>query len=945
MAAHTALSSLSWGELLDQAHELGLPTSALDGLSPRELIDLLRRERKRRERKRRERRLNHGDLVVDRRHAAARQLNAAPKSTLTHSGPSRVPSCRADLVAEDMSHTGDLASCLRPRKRPAVLYPATAGICRDAPKGPDGQPLPATVAQLPPSPLVLDEQLVLLCRDAQSLFCYWTLDPTRLAEARERAGGGQLVLRLKDLEAPEATSEFACQAWARSFFLPVLAPSRRVRLELGVRAADGSWHQLLGSNAVTTPAGAPSASGEPRAEHGPASVPIPAIRVGARADSPIPHPDDPPVGIPAAVIPTAPADTPAPDLLVPQALVGPGPLVIGEIDEDARERRPLPAWLLPTGAEATDELSDRTSRLLALRKQLRGKGPTALGASEHLGATERSLGASERLGTATAQSAREQLSTMELPAADDARLALVLHAHLPFVRHPEHEVFLEEEWLYEAISETYIPLLSLCERLAAEQLPYRLTLALSPTLVAMLRDPLLGARYERHLAWLREFCRRERRRARGDLALEAVVAHYEQRLADCDACWRAHDGDLTAGFAALARGGRLDLLTCGATHGYLPILGASSPEAVHAQLAVAVEQHERVFGVRPSGIWLPECAFAPGLDDALARVGLRYFVADTHAVAHAEPRPAQDGQAPILCPESDVAVFPRDPASSEQVWSREQGYPGDPLYRDFYRDIGWDLPTHELAPLPRIGEPPRPTGLKYHRITGGHQDKALYDPEAAATRAHEHARHFVACRREQLSARLASWRDGDPRPLVVAPYDAELFGHWWYEGPLWLEEVLRACAEPGAPTTTHLDDYLDENPVQQRAQPATSSWGAGGYHAFWIDDVNAWVYPKLSAAASRMTELARRFEAPTAIARRALNQAARELLLAQASDWAFLIKTGTAREYAERRTQEHLERFAQLARMLDHQRYDERALAELEERDNLFAELDYRVFA
>jgi len=520
-------------------------------------------------------------------------------------------------------------------------------------------------------------------------------------------------------------------------------------------------------------------------------------------------------------------------------------------------------------------------------------------------------------------------------------LALVLHAHLPFVKHPEHPTFLEEAWLFEALTETYIPLLLALRRLAAEEIPYRLTLSISPPLLSMLADPLLQQRYREHLGRLGDLLDQERRRTSGDGHLSYLVDHYSQRLEETITCWEALDGDLVGAFGELEAEGYLDILTSGATHGYLPLLQVT-PEAVRAQIAVAVAHHEAHLGRRPRGIWLPECGYFPGLDRELARHGLRYFVADAHGLHLARPRPRLGTSRPLFCAGSGVGAFGRDPETSAQVWSRERGYPGDPVYREFYRDIGFDLEADQVADWIQPDGRRTYTGIKYHRITGATDRKELYDPFWARERAVEHARDFVDHRREQVRGLQAQ----GPPPVVLAPYDAELFGHWWYEGPWWLEETLRqAAAGEDELQLTTMGEYLAAHPTQQVSSPAQSSWGDGGYHAYWLNGKTEWLYPHLHRAAEQMVELARAHPSARGVTRRALNQAARELLLAQASDWAFILRTGTATGYAARRTRSHLCRFHTLHQEILAGQIRRDWLERLEYVDSIFPDIDYKVYA
>ena len=521
-------------------------------------------------------------------------------------------------------------------------------------------------------------------------------------------------------------------------------------------------------------------------------------------------------------------------------------------------------------------------------------------------------------------------------------VVLQLHAHLPFVRHPEHERFLEEDWLYEAITETYLPLFSRLERLAEEGIPYRLSMTLSPPLVQMLRDPLLQERYSRHLDRLCELAGKELDRTRGHDRLHDVARFYERHLGRCRELWEDRYGrDLVAVARKLQDGGFLEVITCGATHGFLPLL-APQPEAVRAQISVAASHYRLHFGRDPVGIWLPECGYYPGVERFLAAEGIRYFFVDTHGILDATPRPRWGAYQPIFTP-AGPAAFGRDPESSQQVWAAEVGYPGDPVYREFYRDIGYDLPLDYVGPYVQATGARKNTGFKYHRITGPTQDKDLWDPAAAFARADLHAGNFMFNREKQVE-HLAGNMEGR-RPVVVAPYDAELFGHWWFEGPHFLEMLIRkAVHDQEVFRLATASDVLEENPTQQVATPALSSWGAGGYAGVWLDPSNDWIYRHLHEAAARMVELARDFEAPTELEVRALDQAARELLLAQASDWAFIMKTGTMVGYAQSRTEGHLLRFHRLHDQLRAKAIDERSLAAVEETDNLFPELDHRIY-
>src|SRR5437763_1497201 len=384
----------------------------------------------------------------------------------------------------------------------------------------------------------------------------------------------------------------------------------------------------------------------------------------------------------------------------------------------------------------------------------------------------------------------------------NGHLALVLHAHLPFVRHPEHEHFLEEDWLFEAITETYIPLLQMMQRLANDNVPFKLTMSLTPTLCAMLQDQLLCERYVRHLDLLIDLAARERKRNRNHSELAALSEFYfdlfsASRRFFADE-WKC---DLLRAFRQLRDTGMLEIIGCAATHGLLPLLQQQSNAAARAQVLVGRDVYVDLFGAPPSGFWLPECAYAPGLDPILQEANIRWFVLDAHGLLFGNPQPQRAIYAPCYTP-AGPAAFARDRDSSRQVWSAEEGYPGDPAYREFYRDVGFDLPLEHLGPIARGSR--KFSGIKYHRITGRKGEKQFYDRAAAEKAVEMHAAHFVKQRRWQLRKLSALGFD----PIVVVPFDAELFGHWWFEGPRFLDLVIRQVAKEEGLSLATPSEYL-----------------------------------------------------------------------------------------------------------------------------------------
>ncbi|OIP41697.1 MAG: glycoside hydrolase [Deltaproteobacteria bacterium CG2_30_63_29] len=520
-------------------------------------------------------------------------------------------------------------------------------------------------------------------------------------------------------------------------------------------------------------------------------------------------------------------------------------------------------------------------------------------------------------------------------------LSLVLHAHLPFVRHPEYPSFLEEDWLFEAMGETYIPLLRMMNRLERDGIRFRLTMSMTPPLCEMLADPLLQDRFAARLAKLLELAQKEAENRKGTPFHDAASFCAEDLRETRELFEQRWHRQVLPVFKRFQDQGSLELITCGATHGFLPLM--SDDVARRAQIEVAVRNYEKHFGRAPRGIWLPECAYAPGLDFILRDAGIKFTILETHGLTDATP-PARFGPyRPVVSP-SGTMVFGRDPEVSRQVWSAESGYPGDPHYREFYRDLGYDLPYDAVKDYLHGDGVRRNIGLKFHRITGkvSLDAKEPYVPSWALERAEQHAQNFLDNR--LMQARHLSGAMGT-RPHVTAPYDAELFGHWWFEGPHFIEMIMRkAACDQGEVELCTPSEYLDVETVHQQVQPALSSWGAEGYFGVWLNHTNDWVYRHLHHAEQRMMELAERFPNADGILQRALNQAARELLLAQSSDWAFIMAAGTMVEYAVKRTRDHIANFTGLYLQIVENRLEPNWLGELEWKNSIFQELDYRVY-
>lgn len=552
-------------------------------------------------------------------------------------------------------------------------------------------------------------------------------------------------------------------------------------------------------------------------------------------------------------------------------------------------------------------------------------------------------------------------------------VSFVLHAHLPFIHHPESDDYLEESWLYEAISETYIPLLKNFKRLVDEKVDFRITMSMTPPLLSMLSNKLLQQKYIKYLEQLIELSEKEIKRTTFNQKMNNLSHYYYERYSEDLRLFRdVFKCDLISQFKHFQDIGVLEIITCGATHGYFPILYVNE-KTVRAQIAVGVQTYERFFGRKPRGIWLPECGYVPEADKYLREFGLDYAIVESHGVLYANPTPIYGTLAPIVSPQG-FTVFGRDMESSRQVWSSINGYPGDYNYRDFYRDIGYEADYDYIKPYIAHNGVRVHTGIKYHRITGDTDNKDIYDIRWAKDSAERQAGHFLNSRTEQIEN---ASKYMDKPPIVLCPYDAELYGHWWYEGPYWLYILFKKIYydECNFKLITP-SEYMDKYPEIQECQPCRSSWGANGYSEVWLNPSNDYAHKHLHTAGDRMCELAYKFRDSydilnnldnqikklkenkepitkitstskyrnTKLQVRALNQAARELLLAQSSDWLFIITNNTMVDYAHRRIKDHIGRFTRLYNELNSGKIDRKFLAEIEEKDQVFPDIDYRIY-
>lgn len=519
----------------------------------------------------------------------------------------------------------------------------------------------------------------------------------------------------------------------------------------------------------------------------------------------------------------------------------------------------------------------------------------------------------------------------------------IFHTHLPFVRHNEEYKLQEEDWLNEAVSESYLPILRMLYRLRDEGIPFRLTFSISPTLCFMLEDELLKNKLTAYMKSRIELGEKEVERTGGQgddgqTALMYLKEARENLKFYTNTCGES----IISAFNNLSRSGHIDVITTAATHAYLPIY-KSNPIAVNAQIETGLSSVAPYFDKEISGFWLPECGYYPGLENLLSRNSISWTSLASQAFFLSPDYIKNGVYMPVRTP-AGVWAFARNFNLTSLVWSAKEGYPADEDYRDFYRDIGYDLPLDYIGKYLPDPQHRSFTGFKYHAITGRTQDKRLYNLSSAMKKTRVHASNFIY-NIKATGRSVEGLIDADP--VHTLSFDTELFGHWWFEGPAWLECVIRLCAEDDGATLVSATDYLEKNSERiQTARPAFSSWGQGGYSETWLDgDSNIWLARHTTQVASWMTELATRFPSQVSLKRRFLNQAARECLLAMASDWPFIMNSHTTEEYARRRVTGHLQNFYLVYDNMCKNAVNTQWLVESERLDNIFPQMDYNIFA
>ena len=539
-------------------------------------------------------------------------------------------------------------------------------------------------------------------------------------------------------------------------------------------------------------------------------------------------------------------------------------------------------------------------------------------------------------------------------------VSLVLNAHFPFVkeyvvppkRDPQAEEqpplpsenqsldleSAEESLFFEAISETYLPLLEVMDRLEGDRVPFRLGLSISPILGQMLSDDLLMRKYAAHLDRQISFGVRELERLDGAGGQASLARLYLDRAIDRRAALATrYEGSILNAFSHYRRKEKLEILASPATHAFLPFL-CQFPESVQAQIEVGVSFFRGALGAPPKGFWLPELGWSDGLDRFIRAYGFGFTIADSHGFVFGSPPPSMGGFFPVRTPQG-LIVFCRDYNAAADVDRMR----GDGPFRDNGRDVGHDLPAGAISPfLARNGARCR-TGYKYWRASPKGGADVPYDPAAALAAAEGHARVFLESRRDRLAEAAGLMSE---QPISLCAFDADAFGRSWHEGPHFLESLFRIAARTQEVRFVTPSEYLCGQPLAdfEESVPEFSSWGCNGYAESLLDSSGDWIYRHINRACERMVELAERFSGDSWVRERALNQAARELLVAQSSDWPALLRRQESSEFARHRVESALRNFTTIYDAMSANHISTEWLTDLESQRGVFPDINYRMF-
>lgn len=523
-----------------------------------------------------------------------------------------------------------------------------------------------------------------------------------------------------------------------------------------------------------------------------------------------------------------------------------------------------------------------------------------------------------------------------------AYINIVLNAHLPYIRELDNDNFFEEDWYYEAAVESYLPLIRSLNELDKKGVNFKITLVISPSLLEMMKDPLLGERLIKYIDKHIELGEKEIDRLKND---EAFLKNAKDILQDYKKVKKelATYKTVLGAFLSLPSD-KVEFITTAATHPFLPLY-ESRPSFLNASFSLSDKIHYDNFKSKPQGVWLPLQGYFPSLENYIKQNVLKaeYFFVPSISFALSPSYIKRGSYAPVLT-QSGLYAFALDPSLSDKVTSPLLGYPGDDDYREFYRDIGYDLPFSYIGEYVHGSENRGFTGYKYYAVSGKRETKEVYDKAKALKKVTLHAQDFVRTIENKVKT-ISPYMD--IAPIFNIAFDAELFGHWWKEGILWLSKVLTLIDKNNSLFLTNSTEYLFENASSiEKAELYYSSLSNGTYSYPYLDGDNNSLLRLIYGGVDTTEDLVKRFRNEiNPVKKRYISQAVKNVLLLASSDWPFILHNKTCPHYVKMHIAEHLENIDKISLLLSHNKTDTSWLVKTEKKYPLFEGLDYTTFA
>lgn len=496
-------------------------------------------------------------------------------------------------------------------------------------------------------------------------------------------------------------------------------------------------------------------------------------------------------------------------------------------------------------------------------------------------------------------------------------ILFVLHSHLPLLYYPEYNESLEERWLFEAVRESYIPLLLSFEEIYNKYGYVGITISFSGSLLTMLTNDFFKERIYKHLIKTVQLGEKEIQRTKNTSFNKVAVFLYD-RFKEVLSKFEQLNGDILKGYKDLANKGAIQIITSNLTHCISPFyfVDQENLKMLEIQFYKAISNFVEYFGFQPEGVWLPECAYVSNLDKILRKYGIKYTFLESHGIIFSRDFCKYGTFLPYKT-NSDLIVFGRDLESSKQVWSAKEGYPGDFWYREFYKDIGYDLDFDYIKDYIHESGIRTDTGYKYYRITGVDvplSSKEIYEPDLGLKKSFEHAANFIFNRERQSEYWSGTFKLDIPI-CIPAMYDTELFGHWWFEGVSFIKNVLDLLhGEPrylvGVSTVSDYIKVLEKNKLDlEYLEPNSSTWGWKGYFEYWLNGSVDYMYRHIHINTKIFLDIVKNNKnliETNDIYKKLVEMGISEILQAQCSDWPFIVFTGQISKYGHERFKEHI---------------------------------------